>query len=249
MRRRTRTFVALLGTVMVAMSVAAASAGASYHLIKIRSIFRGPSPTGAFIELQMYADGQNLVAGHSLQVCPPAASICSSFVLPSNVANGGNQRRILLGDTAAPGSPDFTVAGLGTSLTSVASGGAACWDTVDCVSWGAFTGEANLPTPSGTPIAGGLSGTQVSVRSIARGCATALDEPDDTNNSSADFGLAVGYGMRNNSLAPIETVCPPGNPTSPTNPAGNLRKRKCKKSNRSASVAKKKKCKKKKKKH
>ena len=44
---------------------------------------------------------------------------------------------------------------------------------------------------------------------------------------------------------------PPGNPTSPVNPAGNIRKRKCKKkqkTSRSAEVAKKKKCKKKKRK-
>ena len=39
---------------------------------------------------------------------------------------------------------------------------------------------------------------------------------------------------------------PPGNPLSPINPAGNVRKRKCKKKKRTATVAKKKKCKKKK---
>jgi hypothetical protein len=72
-----------------------------------------------------------------------------------------------------------------------------------------------------------------------------LDAADDTNNSATDFTVGTG-NPRGNAVTPTETVCPPGNPTSPTNPAGHLRKRKCKKSNRSASVAKKKKCKKKK---
>src|SRR5262249_58612562 len=100
----------------------------------------------------MYADGQNLVGGHQLRIYNPTGTLFSGFTVPGNVTNGQNQRRILLGDTMAPGSPDFTIAGMGTSLTNFASAGAACWDTVDCVSWGTFSGNANLPSPAGTPI-------------------------------------------------------------------------------------------------
>lgn len=243
----------------------ASSANASYHLIKIRSIFRGPSnPAGAFIELQMYAPGQNFVGGHQIRIYTPTATTFSGFTLSSDVASGENQRRILIGDSSAPGSPDFTLPGIGTSLTNLAAGGAACWDVVDCVSWGNFSGDTLLPSSAGMPIAGGLSGSMVSVRSIAANCPTALDAADDTNNSSADFGFAVGYVPRNNSLAPADTLCTSGTPTpSPptTSPAPATKKKKCKKRKRSsgapstgsgtanppAYAAKKKKCKKKRK--
>jgi hypothetical protein len=240
MSRRTRTFAALLATAMLVLMVGAGPASASFHLMKIRSIFRGPSPSGAFIELQMYADGQNLVGGHQLRVYPASGTIFSAYNLPANVASGQNQRRILLGDTAAPGSPDFTLAGLGTDLTNFASGGAVCWETIDCVSWGNRTGA--LPSPAGTPIAGGLSNSQVSVRNITRGCPTALDVADDTDDSAADFGFAVGYPLHNNSVAPTEVLCPSS--TTPTTAA----KKKCKKHKKKTGAysAKKKKCKKKK---
>src|SRR4051794_6081615 len=243
MRRRTRTFAALLGFAAVAGMIGAGSASATFHEIKIRSIFRGPSPTGAFIELQMYASGQTLVGGHQLKVFNSTASSFSGFTLPSNVANGQNQARILLGDTAAPGSPDITLAGLGTSLTNLASGGAVCWDVVDCVSWGNFTGNSLLPSPSGTPIAGGLSNSMVSVRSIAANCPTALDAADDTDNSAADFGTAVGYPLRNNTMAPIETLC---QTSTTTPPAGTKKKCKKAKKKKSGAYSAKKKCKKKK---
>jgi hypothetical protein len=245
--------IALLASAFLGMSlIAAGSASASYHLIKIRSIFRGPtgSPSGAFMELQMYAGGQQFVGGHQIRIYTATATTFSGFTLPSNVANGDNQRRILVGDTSAPGSPDFTLSGLGTSLTNLAAGGAACWDVVDCVSWGSFTGESNLPSASGTPIAGGLSGSMVSIRSIAANCPSALDGSDDTNNSSTDFGFAVGYTPRNNSLVPTESLCTPTG-TSPT-PApagapGAKKKKKCKKKKHRSANAAKKKCKKKRK--
>jgi hypothetical protein len=238
---RSRIAAAAVLTTVLGLMAVAPSAGASFHEIKIRSIFRSPSATGAFMELQMYADGQNLVGGHQLRICNATASLCSTYALSGNVANGQNQRRILIGGTTAPGSPDFTLP-IGTDLNGVASGGAACWDTVDCVSWGTFTADASLPSPAGTPIAGGLSTTQVSLRNTARGCATALDLADDTNNSAADFGTAVGYQVRNNSLAPTETLCP----SAPATKAKKCKKKKGKK--HSADAAKKKKCKKKKKK-
>lgn len=244
MNRRSR--ILLAGALAAGLAIGAVPAAqGAFHLMKIRSVFRAPAPTGAFVELQMFADGQNFVGGHQLKVCNSTGLLCSAFTIPGNVANGQSQRMILLGDTAAPGSPDFTLAGLGTSLTSNAGAGALCFDTVDCVSWGTFTGEANLASPAGTPIAGGLSGTMVSVRKITAGCTTALDEPDDTNVSNADFGFAVGYPMRNNSAAPTETLCPTQQPVT--------KKKKCKKKKRkgkkgsTAGVAAKKKCKKKKK--
>ncbi len=78
------------------------------------------------------------------------------------------------------------------------------------------------------------------IRTISRGCATALDAADDTNNSAADFTVGTG-NPRNNAATPTETPCPTTTSTTPT-------KKKCKKKEEAppAYSAKKKKCKKKK---
>ena len=234
---RFRIAAAAAFTVVLGLMAFAPSAGASFHLMKIRAFFQGPTvqPNLAYVELQMTADGQNLVAGHPMRVCPPAGNICSAFNLSANVPIGQNQRTVLIGDVGVT-NRDITAAGLGSSLQGFMGGGALCFDNVDCVSWGNYTGTPSSPT--GTPIAGGLPGNQVTERKITAGCATALDEPDDTNSSAADFQSAVGRFGRPNSAVPTEKLCP-------------KKKKKCKKKKKKAgsgaAAAKKKKCKKKKK--
>jgi hypothetical protein len=243
MRRRARTFAALIAAVLVALLLSTGSASASYHLNKIRAVFEGPSTSAGFVELQMYADGQNLIGGatHPLTIYSSNGSVAFTYSPVVGVPTGLNQRTILFRDFASSSQADFFVTGLGTALQNTASGGAACWDVVDCVSWGAYMGST--PSPTGTSIQGGLSSTQVSVRTIARGCPTLLDEPDDTNDSNSDFGFAVGFPVRTNSVAPTETACPPA--PIPTTPAPTAKK-KCKKhKKKTAAQSAKKKCKKK----
>ena len=80
----------------------------------------------------------------------------------------------------------------------------------------------------------------------------ALPPSDAADNTSANLSNGPVTGLRLNVSAIVTPPAtpasnPPGNPTSPINPAGHLRKRKCKKAKRhSASAAKKKKCKKRK---
>jgi hypothetical protein len=214
--------VVLMASIVVATAalIAAAPAGATFHEMKIRSIFRGPSQDQAFVELQMYAAGQNLIGGHHLIVWNQNASSTQDFVIPSDVPNGQNQSRILFGDTAATGSPDITINLLGDHLSANAAGGALCWEDIDCVSWGSFSGDGSLPTPAGTPISGNLSTSMASVRSISANCSTALEAADDTNQSNSDFGFAVGYSPRNNSLVPPEVLCPLPPSTTATTPIG-----------------------------
>ena len=101
---------------------------------------------------------------------------------------------------------DFVVPSLYQTLAGLTGGGAVCWDTVDCFAWGSFSGSA--PSPVGTPLAGGLSVNQVLARSVTRGCPSALDAADDTDDSSADFGFVVGFPLRTNTQAPVENPCP-----------------------------------------
>jgi hypothetical protein len=216
---RVRAGVAAAATLTLGL-VLAAPAGATYHEMRIRAIFKGPTDV-SFVELQMTEPGQNLTAGRKLTYYDSAATTTHSSPVFTDVASGQNQRTILIGDTLAGGSPDFTWGTLWQNINSDANGGAICYESIDCVAWGPnFTGGALLPSPAGTPLSG-LSTNQVAARSITANCPTALDNADDTNDSAADFGFVVGFPLRNNSVAPTETVCPPA----PSGPA----KKKCKK--------------------
>jgi hypothetical protein len=204
----------------LALLLLAPPASASFHLNKIREISGSTAGTdSAYIELQMYANGENLVSGHNITLWD-ADGLLLGMPIPiqtltltgPNPPNGQTQRTILIGDTGVPGR-DFTLdftpyietgGGGGNNLIAA---GAACYEgiPVDCFSWGAFTGAANLPdkaTPYGQP----MPTTFALRRIITRGCATALDTADDTNNNAADF-TAMSRAPRNNATTPTETLC------------------------------------------
>jgi hypothetical protein len=224
MSRLSRT-VLLTAATCAAFAGLTASAGASFHDIKIRAFFMG-SGSSAFIELQMYSDGQNLVNGQPLRVYGPTGAVSESYTLNANVPHGGSQRTILIRDTGVD-PRDFTAPGLTTAITNQSPGGAICYGSIDCVSWGTFNGATPLPSPAGTPI-DGLSTSQVQARKITPGCATALDPADDTNSSAADFAPVIGFPVRANAVAPTETLCAP--PAAQPNPAApQAKKKKCKK--------------------
>ena len=242
---RSRIGAVAVLTVVAGLASLASPAGATFHDVQIRALFRGPVANTGFIELQMTSAGQNFVSGQNVRVYTATAMTNTAFPIPGNVGIGQNQRTILIGDTATANSPDFVTSAIFTTMNNLAAGGALCYGTIDCVSWGSFTGDALLPVSAGTP-SGPLLTNQVTARTITRGCATALDAADDTNNSAADFGYVVGFQFRNNAATPTETVCPTTTPS---------KKKKCKKKRKKkgggtkdASAAKKKKCKKKKKK-
>jgi len=242
--RGSRAFVGALGAALFALLLGAAGAAANFHLMKIREVSTGSSTDTSYVELQMWAAGQNFLGGHTIKLyngTAPTHTFTFPLVPVPAVSNAASQSTILVGDSNAPGDPDFTDAGFVLN----AAAGAACFDSipVDCVAWGTGT-SASLPGAAGSP-ASALSSGMALRRTIAPGCSTFLESSDDTDSSAADFSL-TSPEPRNNLVAPTEIACPPGNPTSPTNPAGNTRKRKCKKKQkRSAEIAKKKSCKKK----
>jgi hypothetical protein len=184
-----------------------AAAPATFHEMSIREVYAG-SPESQYVELQMWAAGQNLVGGHVLKTYgagggPPTST--STFA--ADVPNGANQSTLLL---ATPGAEaEFGVAA-DTALTAGSldpSGGAVCWENLDCVSWGSFSGFAGTaPSPTGTPAAAIPAGMALR-RTITPGCATLLEPTDDHDNSAADFA-AVFPAPRPNSVAPSERRCP-----------------------------------------
>jgi hypothetical protein len=234
---------------MAASCVLAGAAQADHHLIQIREVHRGTTASGDYVELQMFADGQNVALNtHYLAILTPDGAANYDSPLP-NVAVGLNQHTVLIGNTGVAGA-DLNDAGV-----AIPASGAVCYDEtngyngtngLDCAAWGSFTGGTHPLSSPGLPVAlpgVGLAPGQTLVRSICRGNTSQLDFADDTNNSAADFALGTG-NPRNNAAAPSETPC-----------AGTTTK-KCKKKKKkhhssAAQVAKKKhkKCKKKKKHH
>jgi hypothetical protein len=204
----------------------APAAHATFHEMSIRDVYPGSTvhPDSGYVELQMYAAGQNLVGGHALTVYGASGTAIGTFTFPSNVPNGANQQTILIGDSGVQSTlgvaPDLTDAGLEIR----AAGGAACWaGSIDCVSWGGFAGST--PSASGSPADPlGIPDGMALRRTIAPGCPTLLEVTDDSNVSAADFSDATPQ-PRDNASAITEQTCTgpestidtkPKNPTNAT---------------------------------
>jgi len=210
---RTRALIAALGSAGALLLLAAP--GSASTQIKIREVAPGNNPYTAnpeFVELQAFAEGQAFVNGRVIRFYGPSGNVIDSYTIPANVANGGDQRTILLGSNdAAAGfgvTPDFTYGG--ANLDS--AGGAVCYAALDCVAWGSFAGT--LPSSAGAAAAAVPDGQSLK-RTIARGCATSLDPADDTNSSSADFALTNPPTPRRNAAAPDEVLCGSTDTTAP----------------------------------
>ena len=208
------------------MLLAATPAQASFHLIKVREVYPGTGDT-SYVELQMYASGQEFLTGHSLTLYNASGSAINTSSFTSGVASGANQATVLVGDTGVQGAfglpPDLVDAGLNIP----AAGGAACWNAggipADCVSWGSFSGGAPFQTATGTTAgnpasASGITAGKAIRRSIAPSCSTMLEQGDDANDSETDFA-EVTPSPRNNASTILETPCTTPTATIDTKPA------------------------------
>jgi hypothetical protein len=193
-----------------------AAASASNHLVKIREVYAGSAlaPNSEYVELQMYAPGQNFFnAGTSLKLYDATGAPTETFVPSgSNPPNSANQQRVLFANSGAK--TEFGVSA-GYTLPSANAitdvGGAVCYTPteagsfIDCVSWGNFSGS--LPSPTGGNVdPGGVADGKALNRSIAGGCSTLLEAGDDTNKP-VDWSDVTPAPL-NNASPPPEQVCP-----------------------------------------
>jgi hypothetical protein len=181
----------------------AAPAAAEFHLMSIREVYVGPADDASaqYVELQMYAAGQNFVDGHSLTFYGPTGTLLGTVTFAADVANGANQASILVATAEAE-----TRFGVEADLAMTAlidpAGGRVCFADVDCFSWGNYSGEATTPSPSGNPFnpGGGLTPDDAARRDISGGTsASQLDASDDTDDSAADFAFAASPSPTPNS--------------------------------------------------
>jgi hypothetical protein len=174
--------------------------------MSIREVYPGSSaePEAEYVELQMWAPGQNLVGGHVLRTYNAAGGLVGTNTFPANVPADANQSTILMATSQTETRFGLKADGpLSPSGQLDPAGGAVCWENLDCVSWGNFAGTT--PSPTGTPAAAIADGMALR-RTIAPGCASLLEPTDDHDNSAADF-TAVFPSPRPNSTAPSERPC------------------------------------------
>ncbi|GAB3385615.1 FG-GAP-like repeat-containing protein [Lysobacter fragariae] len=174
---------------LLAGALFTAPAHATFHLMKVVEVFAGTpaAPAAQYVVLQMYAGGQNFVGGHPVTVYNGAGTVVGEFTFSSNVSNGANQAKILI---ATPQAVTFfgLNADLIMSAALISAGGKVCFDTIDCVAWGGYSGDQ---TGVGVPFnfsGGGLLPGKAAIRRIDLvGSPTTLDSGDDTNNCVNDF--------------------------------------------------------------
>jgi hypothetical protein len=216
--QRPATLASMLAVVVLTWG--AAPARATFHEMSIREVYPGSiaQPDAEYVELQMWAPGQNLVGGHSLKTYNASGGLLNTTTFANDVAGDASQSTILLATPAAESAfgvvPDAAMAP--NQLDP--SGGAACWaETIDCVSWGSFIGS--LTSPAGSPATpSGIPDGMALRRTISPGCATLLEPTDDRDNSAADFS-PVFPDPRPNSVPPAERACGPAGQQGPGGPS------------------------------
>jgi hypothetical protein len=208
-----RTLRRALASAAFSLALLTPSAAATFHEISIREVYPGSTgaPDAEYVELQMWAGGQNFVGGHSLRTYDALGKLVATATFAGDVGAGANQSTILLGAPAVTTTFGVTPDTALEPSKIDPDGGAVCWESIDCVSWGNFNGS--LPSPAGPP-APAIPSEMALRRTIAPGCPTLLEPTDDHDNSAADFA-AVFPSPRPNSVVPSETRC-----TTPGSQAG-----------------------------
>lgn len=201
--RKLRLLLGAIASLTTLAMVSPPPASADFHLVSIREVFPGTlaQPDAEYVEFQAYTSGQNFVAGHSVTFYDSrGASTAETF--DADVSNGSNQMTFVMATPAAE-SQFGIVADEGMAAHLDPAGGAVCWASLDCVSWGSFSGF--LPSSAGTPAAAIPDGIALR-RTISPGCPTLLEASDDRDNSAVDFS-AVFPNPRSNSVVPSERAC------------------------------------------
>lgn len=204
-----RASLAATAIALAILTLGASAASATFHLISVREVYPGSAaqPAAEYVELQMWAPDQNFVAGHVVRTYDASGSPTGTDAFPADVSHGANQSTLVLATPEAEASLGFAAdAPMAPSGRLDPSGGAVCWEQIDCVAWGSFSGP--LPSPTGTPAASIPDGMALR-RTIAPGCPTLLEPLDDHDDGAADFA-PVFPAPRPNSVVPSERACSEG---------------------------------------
>lgn len=205
---RNRAIAIAAASVVCGLATLVPPASASFHLVQVREIYPGSAaaPAAEYVELQAWSSGQDFVAGHFVRTYNASGEAVATSTFPADVARGEDQMTMVLATPEAEAAFGIVADAPLTPAGQLSpTGGAVCWEAIDCVAWGNFAGS--LPSPAGPPAAAsGIPDGMALRRTVGRACPTALDPEDDSDNSAADFA-AVFPLPRPNSTAPTERAC------------------------------------------
>ncbi len=167
-------------------------AHAVFHVMLISEIFPGfdDHPDAHYVELQMQFSGQNLVAGTKIVVFQADGTPAADFgTFQNNVANGANKAYILMATPEAE-----TIFGIPADQTTNGRipfpSGKICFAAptgafIDCVAYGAFTGDNSGYGSPAMALLRGKALTRVVFNSVTRNNANdfTLASPTPTNNA------------------------------------------------------------------
>jgi cysteine-rich repeat protein len=207
-------FLALLALTMCGLvRNARAEEQSAFHFMSIVEVFPGTvsAPNAQYIVLQMYFAGQNLVGGQQVNVYNAAGGVIATYTFPGNVANGANQASILIATAQAVALFGVTADLTMTSASIPLAGGKICFGadpfTIDCISWGNYTGSTvGVGNPFAYCVGGLKTGQAVRRKLNICGGAGTLESCDDTQNSANDFFFTLP-ALRNN--ANVAGTIPP----------------------------------------
>ncbi len=170
---------------------------ASFHLMRIDEVLAGAhgDPDVQFVELKMNSTGQRFVAGRKVEFYDSTGTPTGTFTFPIIVSNGANNSSILVGTSqfaqVSTVAPDFIMAS-----NVMAPSGRVCFETIDCVAYGDFTGDNNGfgQSAEALPVAGLLSLKRVRTASPKNNSTDySLGSPAPRNNTGASGTIQQGH--------------------------------------------------------
>jgi hypothetical protein len=175
-----------------------ASAAQAISLIKVREVYAGTN-NDSYVELEAYSSyvyAGDTIPGKSLILFDDEGNPTVRFTFNKKDQNGTENTRFLVADTGTESSFGVVPDIVDPQMKIDSAGGAACWNVgdtpVDCVAWGAFSGQAALQAYAGTGVGnpafpGGIPAGKAIERTESPNCPTWLEGEDDTDDSATDF--------------------------------------------------------------
>src|SRR3954452_20158449 len=105
MGRGTARFLTVMAVAAFGLLLTAASASATFHLMKVREISPGTDGSdNSYVEVQAYAPFQNFLSnGAKIAVCNSNPSLVPGETTNfSDLANGNSQDTVVFGDSGVP---------------------------------------------------------------------------------------------------------------------------------------------------
>jgi hypothetical protein len=180
----------------------------AFALVKIREVYAGPN--GQYVMLQLAGSNQGDVAGKSVYVFGPTGTLGGTFTFATSFANDVSQATILVGTSEVASAPLGVMPDLAMTAVIDPAGGKICFDLVDCMGWGSFSGSTaglcDTAEPPDCSLAPAIPSGKALRRKIDAGNPALLELFDDTGVSANDFEVVDPNPIDNGTIPTTTTT-------------------------------------------